>query len=149
MPKAKPPAPMPEKVTRARSVQATVVEQRAFTEAAVSLAAKLGWEGEPHWLANGIAVRDAQRYCIKILHESYSAAAKGLPAPKAEGAAQYLSIDNANEAKLLAEALELAFQAGKDAPLVGVALKRASMDVEMSGSALSMLNKFLETGADA
>lgn len=148
MPKAQPPKPLPQKVTRARSVQTTVIQQSEFTGAAIGLATKLGWEGEAHWLANDITVRDAQRYLVKILHESFEACAKGLPAPSAEAAAKHLGIKDAAELKILGEAMSLAFEAGKDQPLATAALKRASMDVEMSGNALSMLNKLLAAEAE-
>jgi len=142
MPKARPPAPPAQKPRRA-TVQATVIEQKEFASSAAALAAKLGWDGEETWEANGITVRDAQRYIQKVLHEAFAAAAKGLPMTDVSAAAEHLSCD-AGETAALAEALRLSYEAGKEAPLQGHRVKARHMDAELEGSALSMLNKFLE-----
>lgn len=52
---------------------AFVKDQGHYAGEAVALAAALGWDGDPNWVADGIQVSDARNYLTKVLHELHIA----------------------------------------------------------------------------
>jgi hypothetical protein len=154
-------------------------KQEQFTEAAVELAKKLGWDGEPDWLqvaparleeikaeenrlrqargeplldelpevtaeiaaAHGITVRDAVRYCAKLLHEHFEAGAFGKEQPGIAAACEHLAVDNADERAAIEGACAAAYEAGKGAKVTEHPIKKASLDAEAQGSAGTILGR--------
>lgn len=92
-------------------------KQEAFQEKGFTLAAALGWRGEPHFVTVGIRVDDAQNYCTKLLHEQFQAGARGDAQPDYLEACLHLGVDTEVEQDLIDEATSAAYEAGKGADL--------------------------------
>lgn len=107
MPEAAKPAPAPHGFVHSAG------KQEDFAAAAVELADKLGWKGQPEWVTNDIAVSDAQGFLCKSLHEFFIAGAKGEEQPLPDLVCEHLAIVDAGEWTLLRDALLGAFTAGK------------------------------------
>ena len=86
-------------------------KQEQFDEPASKLAAALGWEGEPNWLANDITVADATNYIRKTMHEHFQAGAKGEDQPDYREACEHLAVDNDAEQAAIDAALKSVYEA--------------------------------------
>jgi hypothetical protein len=99
--------------------------QDDFAETAKSVAASLGWQGDPSWVAGDIAVADAVGFIQKTLHEAFIAGAKG-GSFDGSTAANHLGLSGP-ELALFFAATGTAFNSGVGAPLTQHAIVRAPL----------------------
>jgi len=133
-----PAQPPPKPVLPPNKIQ-VAGRQEHFKEAAVKLAAELGWFGPPDNVTVGIRVEDAQNWLAKVFHEHFQAGAKGEPQPDYKETCVHLSVDDAREQAMVDGAFRLAYEAGKGADLFEVEKSIASFaaNIEMSENFLA------------
>lgn len=146
-----PPAPAPAKKSGTGRVFSTK-EQEAFDKEADELAASLGWRGPdenaiPFETPEGvvsITVRDARGYLRKIFHEVHqSALTPERDTPEASAVCEHLRITDADEQKLVADAIDAAYEReAKEAPQNPTALpagKTVNMSAALRGDLSTVL----------
>jgi hypothetical protein len=119
--KPKPPEPSPLGFVH------TAGEQEDHLPAAVALAEKLGWKGEPDWITNDIAVSDAVGFLNKVLHEHFIEGAHAHPLPAPQPVFDHLGIVDTAEQSLIASALASAHSSGSGTKLVAHPIKIGDM----------------------
>jgi hypothetical protein len=144
MPQAAKPKPIPQETPR---VVHNAGAQENFEAPALALAEKLGWSGEPDWVANDITVADARNYLAKVMHEHFQAGAKGADQPDYKAACEHLAVDNDSEQSAIDEALAAAYGAGKGATVTSQPVTVAGMAANLSVGAAAGLGKLIEAGS--
>ena len=119
--------------------------QEHFKEAAIKLAAELGWFGPPDNVTVGIRVEDAQNWLAKVFHEHFQAGAKGEPQPDYKETCVHLGVDDAREQAMVDGAFRLAYEAGKGAEVETVEKVAANFGANLVLTD-KFLNKVLTTG---
>lgn len=97
LPKAAPPPPPRKKGGNSGSLRGpmnlrVLREPESYEEAAHTLAASLGWEGEWNLQLNGVQVKDAQNFLVKTLHELHIAVLNGKELTPALAVAEHLGL---------------------------------------------------------
>lgn len=138
--KPKPPPPAPPQPVQSAG------KQKHFQEPARLLAEKLGWSGDPDWIANDIRVEDAENFITKVMHEHFQAAAKGLPQPSYLDACEHLAVDNPGEQSAIDKALAAVYELGKGAHVTSHPATTADMQADVTGSAAVMLSNMNKAG---
>ena len=99
--------------------------QQAFRQAAVDLAAVLGWHGdEDDWLQNDITIADARNYLQQKLHEAHQASVTGQQMPDYTEVYEHLAVDTDAEDEAVMAAFEAAYATGKDKAFIEAQLVR-------------------------
>jgi hypothetical protein len=141
MPQAAKPKPIPQAPPR---VVHSAGAPADFAAPAAALAEKLGWSGEPDWVANDITVADARNFITKVMHEHFQAGAKGAAQPDYLAACEHLAVDNAKEQAAIDEALKGAFEAGKGTLVTSHPSTVAGIAANLSVGAAAGLGKLGE-----
>jgi hypothetical protein len=127
--------------TRRQVLEVSTVPQESFAEPAKALASALGWKGAPDLVGNGVAVRDAERFLQKSLHEAHQAGALGNVCPTGAAACEHLGLTDSADKAAVDAALGVAHESGKGVATAKVEPKTVSLDAKMSGSGSAMAGR--------
>jgi hypothetical protein len=141
MPVTVAPKPAPPMKTKRQVLEVSTVKQEEFAEPAKALASALGWRGSPDLVGNGVAVRDAERFLQKVLHESHQAGALGNACPASSAACEHLGLTDAADKTAVDAALTVAHESGKGVATTKVEQKTVSLDAKMQGSGAAMAGR--------
>lgn len=115
--------------------------QQSFRQAAVDLAAVLGWHGdEDDWLQNDITIADARNYLQQKLHEAHQACVLGQPMPDYAEVYEHLAVDTFAEDEATQAAFAAAYATGKNKAFIEAELTRFGfIKAALHGSAGAVL----------